>query len=68
MISHVEGGGVASDTESGVPNIGTLYGDLGMVPLYMYPSIVAEDIEHNNDVLGVDSLIFYTITSIPLIK
>ncbi|KAL3725432.1 hypothetical protein ACJRO7_030456 [Eucalyptus globulus] len=49
-------------------SIGIVYGDIGTSPLYVYSSTFTEGIKHNDDVLGVLSLIFYTITLIPLIK
>ncbi|PON70662.1 Potassium transporter [Parasponia andersonii] len=49
-------------------SIGIVYGDIGTSPLYVYSSTFTEGIKHNDDILGVLSLIFYTITLIPLIK
>nr|AXA98691.1 high affinity potassium transporter [Ricinus communis] len=49
-------------------SIGIVYGDIGTSPLYVYASTFTEGIKHNDDVLGVLSLIFYTLTLIPLIK
>ncbi|KAF8394545.1 hypothetical protein HHK36_020756 [Tetracentron sinense] len=49
-------------------SIGIVYGDIGTSPLYVYASTFTEGIKHNDDILGVLSLIFYTITFIPLIK
>ncbi|XP_022758030.1 potassium transporter 5-like [Durio zibethinus] len=49
-------------------SIGVVYGDIGTSPLYVYASTFANGINHNDDILGVLSLIFYTITLIPLIK
>ncbi|KAF8015070.1 hypothetical protein BT93_H0763 [Corymbia citriodora subsp. variegata] len=49
-------------------SIGIVYGDIGTSPLYVYPSTFTDGIKHNDDVLGVLSLIFYTITLIPLFK
>ncbi|XAR61301.1 hypothetical protein NMG60_11034957 [Bertholletia excelsa] len=49
-------------------SIGVVYGDLGTSPLYVYSSAFADGIKHNDDILGVLSLIFYTLTLIPLIK
>ncbi|KAL2236540.1 potassium transporter 5 [Sesamum indicum] len=49
-------------------SIGVVYGDIGTSPLYVYSSTFGSEIKHNDDVLGVLSLIFYTITIIPLIK
>ncbi|KAM6558420.1 hypothetical protein CsatA_027659 [Cannabis sativa] len=49
-------------------SIGIVYGDIGTSPLYVYSSTFTNGIKHNDDILGVLSLIFYTITLIPLIK
>ncbi|XP_062084330.1 potassium transporter 5-like [Humulus lupulus] len=49
-------------------SIGIVYGDIGTSPLYVYSSTFTDGIRHNDDILGVLSLIFYTITLIPLIK
>ena len=49
-------------------SIGIVYGDIGTSPLYVYSSTFADGIKHNDDILGVLSLIFYTITLIPLLK
>lgn len=49
-------------------SIGVVYGDIGTSPLYVYASTFTHGITHNDDILGVLSLIFYTITLIPLFK
>ncbi|XVF21920.1 hypothetical protein REPUB_Repub12eG0130500 [Reevesia pubescens] len=49
-------------------SIGVIYGDIGTSPLYVYASTFTGGINHNDDILGVLSLILYTITLIPLIK
>ena len=49
-------------------SIGVVYGDIGTSPLYVYASTFTEGIKHNDDVLGVLSLILYTLTFIPLLK
>lgn len=49
-------------------SIGVVYGDIGTSPLYVYSSTFSEGIKHSDDILGVLSLIFYTLTLIPLIK
>lgn len=49
-------------------SIGIVYGDIGKSPLYVFPSSFPEGIKHNDDVLGVLSLIYYTLTLIPLFK
>lgn len=49
-------------------SIGIVYGDIGTSPLYVYASTFTEGINHVDDILGVLSMIFYTLTLIPLIK
>ncbi|KAJ1402337.1 Potassium transporter [Sesbania bispinosa] len=49
-------------------SIGIVYGDIGTSPLYVYASTFTDGIKHNDDILGVLSLILYTITLIPLVK
>ncbi|KAH1081275.1 hypothetical protein J1N35_021036 [Gossypium stocksii] len=48
--------------------MGIVYGDLGTSPLYVYSSTFSNGIKHKDDVLGVLSLVFYTLTLLPLIK
>ncbi|KAK9136943.1 hypothetical protein Sjap_007537 [Stephania japonica] len=49
-------------------SIGVVYGDVGTSPLYVYSSTFTGRIKHSDDILGVLSLIFYTLTLIPLVK
>lgn len=49
-------------------SIGVVYGDIGTSPLYVYASTFSDGIKNRDDILGVLSLILYTITLIPLIK
>ncbi|XP_031120731.1 potassium transporter 5-like [Ipomoea triloba] len=49
-------------------SIGVVYGDIGTSPLYVYSSTFTNPIKNDDDILGVLSLIYYTITLIPLIK
>ncbi|GAU11196.1 hypothetical protein TSUD_341860 [Trifolium subterraneum] len=49
-------------------SLGIVYGDIGTSPLYVYSSTFTDGIKHNDDILGVLSLIFYTLTLIPLLK
>ncbi|XVE73283.1 hypothetical protein DITRI_Ditri11bG0105100 [Diplodiscus trichospermus] len=49
-------------------SFGIIYGDIGTSPLYVYASTFTSGINHSDDILGVLSLVFYTITLIPLIK
>ncbi|WCJ20939.1 Potassium transporter family protein [Euphorbia peplus] len=52
-------------------SLGVVYGDLSTSPLYVYKSTFAEDIQHsetNEEIFGVLSFVFWTLTLIPLIK
>ncbi|KAL2897145.1 Potassium transporter 8 [Bienertia sinuspersici] len=52
-------------------SLGVVYGDLSTSPLYVYKSAFAEDIHHsdtNEEIFGVLSFIFWTLTLIPLLK
>ncbi|KAL1189850.1 Potassium transporter 6 [Cardamine amara subsp. amara] len=52
-------------------SLGVVYGDLSTSPLYVYKSTFAEDIHHsetNEEIFGVLSFIFWTITLVPLLK
>ncbi|GMY16854.1 potassium transporter 5-like [Fagus crenata] len=49
-------------------SIGVVYGDVGTSPLYVFASTFPNGIGNNDDILGVLSLIFYTITLITVIK
>ncbi|OVA17336.1 potassium transporter [Macleaya cordata] len=49
-------------------SIGVIYGDIGTSPLYVYSSTFTSGIKNNNDILGVLSLIIYTIALVPMVK
>ncbi|KAG8081811.1 hypothetical protein GUJ93_ZPchr0014g47186 [Zizania palustris] len=49
-------------------SIGIIYGDIGTSPLYVYSSTFPDGIKHNDDLLGVLSLIIYTLIIIPMLK
>ncbi|KAL9314470.1 hypothetical protein ACSQ67_019922 [Phaseolus vulgaris] len=50
-------------------SIGVVYGDIGTSPLYVFSSIFTNGIiKHEDDILGVLSLIIYTITLLPFLK
>ncbi|KAL5725538.1 Potassium transporter 8 [Ranunculus cassubicifolius] len=52
-------------------SLGVVYGDLSTSPLYVYKSTFADDIEHstsNEEIFGVLSFVFRTLTLIPLLK
>ncbi|KAH7570599.1 hypothetical protein JRO89_XS05G0142200 [Xanthoceras sorbifolium] len=48
--------------------VGVVYGDLGTSPLYVLPGTFQNGVNHVDDILGVVSLIFYTITLMTLIN
>lgn len=49
-------------------SVGVVYGDIGTSPLYVFSSTFGGHINNNEDILGVLSLIIYTIALIPLLK
>ncbi|TXG48998.1 hypothetical protein EZV62_024873 [Acer yangbiense] len=50
-------------------SIGVVYGDIGTSPLYVFASTFTNGtIDNTDDVLGVLSLIIYTLVLVPLIK
>ncbi|KAL9269594.1 Potassium transporter 5-like protein [Drosera capensis] len=49
-------------------SIGIIYGDIGTSPLYVYSSTFPNGIQHKDDILGVLSLIIYTILLLPMLK
>lgn len=52
-------------------SLGVVYGDLSTSPLYVYKSTFAEDIQHsetNEEIFGVLSFVFWTLTLMPLLK
>ncbi|CAI0379706.1 unnamed protein product [Linum tenue] len=52
-------------------SLGVVYGDLSTSPLYVYKSTFAEDITHsetNEEIFGVLSFVFWTLTLVPLLK
>lgn len=52
-------------------SLGVVYGELSTSPLYVYKSAFAEDIQHsesNEEIFGVLSFVFWTLTLIPLLK
>lgn len=52
-------------------SLGVVYGDLSISPLYVYRNTFAEDIIHsetNEEIYGVFSFVFWTLTLVPLLK
>ncbi|XP_008793859.2 potassium transporter 6-like [Phoenix dactylifera] len=52
-------------------SLGVVYGDLSTSPLYVYRNTFADDIDHsesNEEIYGVLSFVFWTLTLVPLLK
>lgn len=49
-------------------SIGIIYGDIGTSPLYVYASTFTDGIDNSEDIIGVLSLILYTIALVPMLK
>ncbi|KAL3631041.1 Potassium transporter 6 [Castilleja foliolosa] len=52
-------------------SLGVVYGDLSTSPLYVFKNTFAEDIIHsetNEEIFGVLSFVFWTLTLVPLLK
>uniref|UniRef100_A0A8I6X9P3 Potassium transporter n=1 Tax=Hordeum vulgare subsp. vulgare TaxID=112509 RepID=A0A8I6X9P3_HORVV len=49
-------------------SVGIIYGDIGTSPLYVYSSTFPDGIRNRDDLLGVLSLILYTLIIIPMLK
>jgi KUP system potassium uptake protein len=49
-------------------SLGVVYGDIGTSPLYVITSTFHDGIDHMDDLLGVLSMIHYTILIMPFIK
>ncbi|CAN4097074.1 unnamed protein product [Withania somnifera] len=49
-------------------SVGVIYGDIGTSPLYVFESTFTDKIGHKDDILGVLSLIIYTIILVPMTK
>ncbi|KAI3407353.1 Potassium transporter [Psidium guajava] len=52
-------------------SLGVVYGDLSTSPLYVYKSTFADDLQHsetNEEIYGVVSFVFWTLTLVPLVK
>ncbi|GAB4826966.1 Potassium transporter 5 [Ancistrocladus abbreviatus] len=49
-------------------SVGVIYGDIGTSPLYVYSSTFPNGIQDKEDLLGVLSLIIYTIVVLPMLK
>ncbi|XP_059292459.1 potassium transporter 5-like [Lycium ferocissimum] len=59
---------VYGDLGTAFHSLGVVYGDMGTSPMYVYSSTFSNGIKHEDDIIGVLSIIFYTITLIALVK
>ncbi|KAJ4798577.1 Potassium transporter [Rhynchospora pubera] len=66
--NHYSKLGWATTLNLAFQSIGVVYGDIGTSPLYVYSSTFTDGINDRNDLLGVLSLIIYTLILLPLIK
>uniref|UniRef100_A0A0D3F5Q0 Potassium transporter n=1 Tax=Oryza barthii TaxID=65489 RepID=A0A0D3F5Q0_9ORYZ len=62
------GGSWARTLQLAFQSIGVVYGDVGTSPLYVYSSTFPNGIKHPDDLVGVLSLILYTLILIPMVK
>jgi KUP system potassium uptake protein len=71
-VTHAEHHGANDDwvrtLNLAFQSIGIVYGDIGTSPLYVYASTFTDGIKHNDDILGVLSLIIYSLILIPMLK
>ncbi|OEL28183.1 Potassium transporter 19 [Dichanthelium oligosanthes] len=65
---HGSGGSWSRTLMLAFQSIGVVYGDIGTSPLYVYSSTFPDGIRHPDDLLGVLSLILYTLILIPMLK
>ncbi|KAM3353961.1 hypothetical protein ACQJBY_024888 [Aegilops geniculata] len=66
--SHAAKVGWATTLHLAFQSLGVVYGDMGTSPLYVFSSTFTGGIKHTNDLLGVTSLIIYTLALLPLMK
>ncbi|KAK1669430.1 hypothetical protein QYE76_057589 [Lolium multiflorum] len=66
--SHAAKVGWATTLSLALQSLGVVYGDMGTSPLYVFSSTFTSGIKDTDDLLGVMSLIIYTVALLPLIK
>ncbi|TKW18669.1 hypothetical protein SEVIR_5G446100v4 [Setaria viridis] len=66
--THAAKVGWATTLHLAFQSIGVVYGDMGTSPLYVFSSTFTNGINNTDDLLGVMSLIIYTVILLPLIK
>ncbi|KAI3863510.1 hypothetical protein MKW92_015378 [Papaver armeniacum] len=71
-VSNVEGHRSKLDWKTTLSlafqSVGVIYGDIGTSPLYVYSSTFPNGIKNKDDLLGVLSIIIYTIIIVPMTK
>ncbi|KAJ4762204.1 Potassium transporter [Rhynchospora pubera] len=71
-VTHAHVNGVNDDwvrtLRLAFQSIGVVYGDIGTSPLYVYASTFTDGIKHQDDILGVLSLIIYSLILLPMLK
>uniref|UniRef100_A0A0D3F5Q2 Potassium transporter n=1 Tax=Oryza barthii TaxID=65489 RepID=A0A0D3F5Q2_9ORYZ len=66
--SHGTGENWARTLQLAFQSIGVVYGDVGTSPLYVYSSTFPDGVKHPDDLVGVLSLMLYTLILIPMVK
>ncbi|KAL5226472.1 hypothetical protein ABZP36_014737 [Zizania latifolia] len=66
--SHAAKVGWATTLHLAFQSIGVVYGDMGTSPLYVFSSTFTSGLKDTDDILGVLSLIIYTVALLPLTK
>ncbi|KAK3166408.1 hypothetical protein QOZ80_1AG0045430 [Eleusine coracana subsp. coracana] len=66
--THLAKVGWATTLHLAFQSVGVVYGDMGTSPLYVFSSTFTSGIKDTDDLLGVMSLIIYTVVLLPLIK
>ncbi|KAK3158053.1 hypothetical protein QOZ80_2AG0132370 [Eleusine coracana subsp. coracana] len=65
---HGSGGSWALTLQLAFQSIGVVYGDIGTSPLYVFSSTFPGGVRHPDDLIGVLSLILYTLLILPMLK
>uniref|UniRef100_A0A0E0K0F8 Potassium transporter n=1 Tax=Oryza punctata TaxID=4537 RepID=A0A0E0K0F8_ORYPU len=66
--NHGTGENWARTLQLAFQSIGVVYGDVGTSPLYVYSSTFPDGVKHPDDLVGVLSLMLYTLILIPMVK
>uniref|UniRef100_A0ACD5YZE6 Uncharacterized protein n=1 Tax=Avena sativa TaxID=4498 RepID=A0ACD5YZE6_AVESA len=67
---HQQGSGASwrQTLQLAFQSIGVVYGDVGTSPLYVYSSTFPHGVRHRDDLLGVLSLVLYTLLLLAMLK